>query len=221
MRSFFLGVFLLALAGLAVAQEVRVLVVYHSESGNTETMARALAHGARQVPGSQVLLRTYEEVAKEDLAAADAIALGSPVHMGDVAWQVRQAIVRWSMDFGYWESRALQNRPAAVFATGAMPSNGKEFTMMSLGGSLLQLGMVLVSPYGSFGASATTARPDPGVDDAEKKIATDLGERLARIAQQMKRGARQQDAVPLTSGASVSSGSSGGRREATPSAPVH
>ncbi len=198
MRSFLLATVLVMIAAGAFAQEVRVLVVYHSESGNTETMARALAHGARQIPGSQVLLRTYDEVSKEDLSAADAIALGSPVHMGDVAWQVRQAIVRWSMDFGFWESRALQNKSAAVFATGAMPSNGKEFTMMSLGSSLLQLGMVLVSPYGSFGASATTARPDPGVDDAEKKIATDLGERLARIAQQMKRGARQQEALPLS-----------------------
>ncbi len=173
-----------------------MLVVYHSESGNTETMARALAHGARQVAGTQVLLRTYDEVSKEDLSGADAIALGSPVHMGDVAWPVRQAIVRWSMEFGFWESRGLQNKAAAVFATGAMPSNGKEFTLMSLGSSLLQLGMVLVSPYGSFGASATTARPDPGVDDAEKKIATDLGERLARVAQQLKRGARQQDEIP-------------------------
>lgn len=195
MRLLFVNLLFLAMTASVLAQEVRVLVVYHSESGNTETMARALAHGARQVPGSQVLLRTYEEVSKEDLAAADAIALGSPVHMGDVAWPVRQAIVRWSMDFGFWESRGLQNKAGAVFATGAMPSNGKEFTMMSLGSSMLQLGMVLVSPYGSFGASATTARPDPGVDDAEKKIATDLGERLARITQQMKRGAR--DAQPV------------------------
>jgi NAD(P)H dehydrogenase (quinone) len=183
----------LALAFLcgALAQEVRVLVVYHSESGNTETMARALADGARRVDGSQVFLRTYPEVTKDDLSAADAIAFGSPVHMGDVAWPVRQAIVQWSMDFGFWESRQLQNKPAAVFATGAMPSNGKELTMMSLASSALQLGMVLVSPYGSLGASATTARPDPGVDEAERKIASDLGDRLARMAQQLKRGARQ------------------------------
>ncbi|MCW5964602.1 MAG: flavodoxin domain-containing protein [Bryobacterales bacterium] len=196
MRLFRILAFLMALTTVALCQEVRVLVVYHSESGNTETLARALAHGARQVSGSQVFLRTFEEVTKDDLAAADAIALGSPVHMGDVAWPVRQAIVRWSMDFGFWESRGLQDKAAAVFATGAMPSNGKEFTMMSLASSLLQLGTVLVSPYGSLGASATTARPDPGVDDAEKKIATDLGERLARMAQQLKRGARQQNEIP-------------------------
>jgi len=189
---------LLALAsgGGAVAQEVRVLVVYHSENGNTETLARALADGARRLDGSEVLLRTFAEVTKDELSSADALAFGSPVHMGDVAWPVRQAIVRWSMDFGFWESRQLENKPAAVFATGAMPSNGKEFTMMSLAGSALQLGMVLVSPYGSLGASATTSRPDPGVDEAERKIASDLGDRLARIAQQLKRGARQSPSLP-------------------------
>lgn len=173
----------------ALAADLKVLVVYHSESGHTETMAKSLAEGASRVEGCTVTLRTFADVSQDDLANADGIALGSPVHMGDVAWPVRQAIVRWSMDFGFWESRGLQNKAAAVFATGAMPSNGKEFTMMSLSSSLLQLGMVLVSPYGSHGASATTSRPDPGVDDAEKKIAADLGERLAQIALRLKRGA--------------------------------
>ena len=51
--------------------------------------------------------------------------------------------------------------------------------MISLATGLLQFGMVLVSPYGSLGASATTHRPDPGVDDAEKRIARDLGRKLA------------------------------------------
>jgi NAD(P)H dehydrogenase (quinone) len=186
-----LALAVLLLCAAASAQELRILVVYHSESGNTETMAQSLAEGAKRVKDCTVKLRSFEAVTKEDLAEADGIALGSPVHMGDVAWPVRQAIVRWSMEFGFWDNRGLQNKASAVFATGAMPSNGKEFTMMSLGTSLLQLGTVLVSPYGSFGASATTVRPDPGVDDAEKKIAADLGERLARVSLQLKRGAPQ------------------------------
>jgi hypothetical protein len=50
--------------------------------------------------------------------------------------------------------------------------------------------VVLVTPYGSLGASATTARPDPGVDEAEKKIARDLGRRLAETALRMKAGSK-------------------------------
>jgi len=177
----------LTLAAVSVpAAPVRILVVYHSESGHTETMAKSLAEGAQSVANTEAVLRSFDKVTPEDLASADGVAVGSPVHMGDVAWQVRQAMVRWSMEFGFWESRGLQNKPVAVFATGGLPSNGKELTMISLASSLLQLGMVLVTPYGSFGASATTSRPDPGVDDAEKKIAAGLGERLAQIAGKLK-----------------------------------
>lgn len=180
----------LACAITASAADVRVLVVYYSESGNTETLAKALAEGAAGVEGCEVIVRTFDKVSKEELTAADGIAIGSPVHIGDVPWPVRQAIIRWAMEFGLWESRGLQNKAAAVFVTGGLPSNGKEFTLMSLSGSLLQLGAVLVSPYGSLGASATTSRPDPGVDDAEKEIASLLGERLATIALRLKRGAK-------------------------------
>ncbi|MCL4784327.1 MAG: flavodoxin family protein [Bryobacterales bacterium] len=182
-----LAVALLATLSLA-AQGVRILVAYHSESGNTEKLAAAIARGAQSLEGAAVVVKRVSEVRKEDLTACDAVALGSPVHMGDAAWQVRQAIVRWAMEFGFWQSRSLTNKVAAVFATGAAPSNGKELTMMSLSAGLTQLGMVLVTPYGSLGASATTSKPDPGVDAAEEKIAEDLGRRLAEVARQMKRG---------------------------------
>ena len=177
------------------AQEpaARILVVYHSGTGNTQQMAEALAEGARGQDGVEAKLARFEDVTKQDLEQADGIALGSPVYMGDVAIEARQAAIRWSTDFGFWESRGLQNKVGAVFATGAFPSNGKEVTMLSLAQTLWQFGVVLVTPYGSLGASATTARPDPGVDDAEKKIASDLGRRLAEVSLQMKRGARARE----------------------------
>ncbi|MCZ2156068.1 MAG: flavodoxin family protein [Bryobacterales bacterium] len=178
----------IALSLTMAAEELRILVAYQSESGQTKILADAIAAGARTVESASVQVKSVADVTSEDLAAADGVALGSPVHMGDAAWQARRAIDRWAMEFGFWDSRALMNKPAAVFATGAFPSNGKELTMISLGAGLAQLGMVLVTPYGSFGASATTVKPDPGVDDAERKIASDLGRRLAEIALQLKRG---------------------------------
>ena len=186
-----LALFLTVSSLLAQAPDARILVVYHSGTGNTEQMAQALAEGARSLDGVEAKLARFDEATKKDLEQADGIALGSPVYMGDVAVEARQAAIRWSTDFGFWESRALQNKAGAVFATGAFPSNGKEVTMLSLAQTLWQFGVVLVTPYGSIGASATTARPDPGVDDAEKKIAHDLGRRLAEIALRMKRGAAE------------------------------
>ena len=184
---------LLAAATPSPGQEpLTILVAYYSQTGHTETLAKALAEGARSAGeegGVRVLLKEIEAVSKEDLESADGVAVGSPVHMGDVAWQVRRAFTDWSVEMGFWESRALENKAAAVFASGALPSNGKEFTLWSLGQSMLQFGMVLATPYGSMGASATTARPDPGVDEAERKVAADLGRRLTEIAGRMRRGA--------------------------------
>ena len=189
------AIVVLAMLPTLWAQEprARVLVIYHSGTGNTQQMAEALAEGARSLEGVEAELRRFGEETQEELAQADGIALGSPVYLGDVAIEARQAAIRWSNDFGFWESRGLQNKVGAVFATGAFPSNGKEITMLSLAQTLWQFGVVLVTPYGSIGASATTARPDPGVDDAEKKIAHDLGRRLAETAVRMKAGAQALD----------------------------
>jgi NAD(P)H dehydrogenase (quinone) len=179
---------LVALASVGHAAEpVRVLVAYSSETGNTEKMAGGVAEGVRSA-GAEAVLRRITEVSKADLERADAVMLGSPVHMGDVSAEMRRALVAWSGDFGFWESRGLQNKVGAVFATGGAPSNGKEFTMMSMALTLLQFGMVLVSPYGGLGASATTGGPETeqGVNEWELNQARELGKRVVAIAQQMK-----------------------------------
>jgi len=172
---------------LPAAADVRILVAYHSKSGNTEEMAKALAEGVRKVDGTKVSVKRIKDVTKADLEKADGLAVGSPVYMGDVAPEVRSAFIKWSTDFGFWDSRGLQDKAGAVFATGAFPSNGKEFTMLSMAQSLAQFGVVLVTPYGTMGASATTYKPDPGVDEVEAGIARDLGKRLAEIAGRLKK----------------------------------
>lgn len=164
-----------------------VLVAYHSQSGNTEAMAEALADGARG-NGAEVVVKRIGDVSKEDLEAADAVALGSPVHMGDVAVEVRTALVDWAYGKGFWRSRGLRNKACAVFTTGGAPSNGKEFTMLSMALGLLQYGMVLVTPYGGLGASATTGIPDheKGVGEHERKEARELGARLVEVAKLLR-----------------------------------
>ncbi|HZS49835.1 MAG TPA: flavodoxin domain-containing protein [Bryobacterales bacterium] len=170
---------------------VEVLVAYYSETGNTEKMAQGVAAGASRVAGTHVTVKKIGSVTKQDLLRADAVVLGSPVHMGDAAVEVRRALVDWSMKYEFFESKQLQDKVAGVFATGGAPSHGKELTMMSMAVSLLQLGMVLVSPYSGFGASATTATPEGkhGVADWELNEARELGERVAQVARKMKFGA--------------------------------
>ena len=184
----FLRIILIALLSTALyGQQINVLVAYHSQTGNTSKMADALAEGAES-EGAKIFVKSISDVTQQDLEEADAVALGSPVHMGDVAVEIRKALVSWAYDFGFWRSRGLQNKPCAVFATGGAPSNGKEFTMLSMALGMLQYGMVLVTPYGGLGASATTGIPEheKGVGDHELEEARNLGIRLAQVAALLK-----------------------------------
>ena len=60
----------------------RILIVYHSQTGNTEKMAEAVAQGARTVEGVEVFLKKAVDATLEDLLAANGLALGTPENFG-------------------------------------------------------------------------------------------------------------------------------------------
>ncbi len=68
----------------------RVVVVYHSGYGHTQRMAQSVAQGA----GAELLAIDADgnlpEGGWEQLAAADAIVMGSPTYMGMVSWQFKK-----------------------------------------------------------------------------------------------------------------------------------
>ena len=59
---------------------VKVVVVYDSKSGNTESMAQAVAKGSRSVPQADVALKKVDQTNLEDLLNADVIIVGSPTY---------------------------------------------------------------------------------------------------------------------------------------------
>lgn len=59
----------------------KVLIAYWSSSGNTETMAKAIAEGAKNA-GAEVALKTVGEVSPDMVKAAGSLAFGCPA-MGD------------------------------------------------------------------------------------------------------------------------------------------
>lgn len=55
-----------------------VIVLFDSRSGNTRTVAEAIADGARMVPGVEPELMDAQQLDMDRLAAAAALAVGSP-----------------------------------------------------------------------------------------------------------------------------------------------
>lgn len=64
-----------------------LLVVYHTQTGHTEAMARAVVRGARhpEVSGVEVHLRRAMDAGLADLLRADAVAFGTPENFGQIS----------------------------------------------------------------------------------------------------------------------------------------
>ena len=131
---------------------IQILVAYHSLSGNTERMAEAVAEGARMVSHTQVVVKRVGAVTAEELFAADAIVLGSPVYWSNMAGEVKTFIDDWQFKFGVFPEFKLRNKVGAAFATGGQISSGKELTMLSILAAMLGNYMITVSGGGAFGA---------------------------------------------------------------------
>ena len=65
----------------------KILILYYSQTGNTEKMAKAVAEGAKNTNNVEVELNYYVEA--EDLNAFDAILVGTPTYHHDVPIDIK------------------------------------------------------------------------------------------------------------------------------------
>ncbi|MCX6675132.1 MAG: NAD(P)H-dependent oxidoreductase [Methanothrix sp.] len=92
----------------------RILIVYHTLSGNTEKMAKAFADGAKSVQGTEVVLKKAFDATLEDLLGCDAIAFGSADYFSYIAGALKDFF-----DRTYYPSQGkVIGKPYAAFATG-------------------------------------------------------------------------------------------------------
>src|SRR5512140_3065250 len=143
----------------------KVLVLYYSMYGHVETMAEAVAEGARGVEGAEVTIKRVpdlvpEEVARkagakvdqaapiatvDELPDYDAIIFGTPTRFGNMAAQMRNFLDQTG---GLWAKGALIGKVGSVFASTATQHGGQETTITSFHTTLLHHGMVIVGvPY--------------------------------------------------------------------------
>ncbi len=174
----------------APAGDVKVLIVYHSVTGNTEKMAQGVAEGANGVSGARVVLKKVGEATGEELLACDALIVGSPVYYANMAGEIKAFFDNWGLKFHLFTDFKMRNKIGGAFVTGGSISNGKETTMQSIHAAMLINQMSVVSGGGAFGASATTGPDSPGVDEMELEAARALGKRVAEFAAITKRGSK-------------------------------
>ena len=67
----------------------RILVVYHSQTGRTAKMARAVADGAKAVEHTEVVLKRACEATLEDLLVCSGLAVGTPENFGYMSGMIK------------------------------------------------------------------------------------------------------------------------------------
>ena len=160
---------------------MRVLVLYYSKGGNTRRLAEAVAEGAAQVDGVDVLMRHTREVTQEDFVSADGLIVGSPVYFGTMASQLKK-----ELDEFVGVRRKMENKIGAAFATAGDASGGKETTIMSIIQALLIYGLIIVgdpmSATGHYGTSCVGI-PDEKTEENGRK----LGRRVSELVKKLNR----------------------------------
>lgn len=73
---------------------ITILVVYHSQSGNTRRMAEAVARGASEIKGVNVVLKRALETTEQDLLDCHGLIIGSPEYFGYMAGAVKDLFDR-------------------------------------------------------------------------------------------------------------------------------
>jgi NAD(P)H dehydrogenase (quinone) len=146
----------------------KVLVLYYSSYGHVESMANAIAEGARSA-GAHVDIKRVPETAPaeaakaahfkldqkapvaniEELANYDAIVVGTPTRFGRIASQMASFLDQAG---GLWMRGALHGKVGGAFTSTATQHGGQEVTLFSIITNLLHFGMTIVGlPYSHQG----------------------------------------------------------------------
>lgn len=207
----------------AIRQPTKVVVVYYSATGNVSQLAHALGDAA-STTGADVRVRRVAETAPEeavasnprwqewldsctdeyatldDLAWADAIAIGSPTRFGGPASQLKAFL---DTTGGLWFSGVLATKVGTSFTSSSTQHGGLESTILAMNNIFYHWGSMVMplgyahehvarisgNPYGASFVSRKSAPPD---DDAIT-AARVQGERLAIITSDLMAGRHARD----------------------------
>ena len=147
---------------------VKVVVLFHSRSGNTLRIAQALADGARRVQGATAKVYRVPELTDEadllahrytgsafaeiqqfpvaepdDLKAFDVVLMGAPTHIGSMSAEMKRFIDRLGEN---WQRGDLRNKVGSAFTSASTIHGGHEMTLMGILTSMMHLGMIVVTP---------------------------------------------------------------------------
>ena len=100
----------------------KILMVYHSQTGNTERMAQAVCEGASRIEGTEVVIRRASDATLNDLLDCAGLALGTPENFGYMSGALKDFF-----DRTYYSARGkvkIFRKPYVVFISAGNDGSG-------------------------------------------------------------------------------------------------
>ncbi|MDI6806017.1 MAG: NAD(P)H-dependent oxidoreductase, partial [Candidatus Bathyarchaeia archaeon] len=151
---------------------------YDSKTGNTEKMALAVAEGAKQISGTEVILKRVDQTNLEDLKNADGIIMGSPTYYGQMSAKLKNLIDESVKIHG-----KLEGKVGAAFTSSGGTATGAETTLLSIIQAMLVHGMIVQGRANDkhYGATAVGSPRKEALE-----YCRELGKRVASLTAKLK-----------------------------------
>ncbi len=154
-----------------MADRPGILVIYTSLSGNTESLARAIAEGAAEAGNKNVdvAIKKARDVERADIDNASALAFGSPTYFSYMSGEMKMLFDR-ALPF----RSAFEGKPAIAFATG---EGGQLKCIESIEGILEFFGVKFTEKSDILSAGlAIQGKPDESALRQAKAVGRKLGD---------------------------------------------
>ena len=93
----------------------KIMVIFHSQSGHTERMARQVADGVASIENVELVFKRAAEATLDDLLQCDGLAIGSPEYFGYMSGMIKDFFDRtYEMARGRKE---IFKKPYVVFVS--------------------------------------------------------------------------------------------------------
>mgnify|MGYP001260561046 CR=1 FL=1 len=103
-----------------MSKKKRLLIVFHTQSGNTGRLAQAVLSGAASVPETEAICLRAFDAGTSDLLAADGLLIGTPENFGYMSGAIKDFF-----DRTYYPVEGLmQATPYAVFVSAGNDGTG-------------------------------------------------------------------------------------------------
>ena len=160
---------------------MRISIIYHSETGNTQKMAELVKEGCQKVSGIEAKCMPVDSVDETFLRESTAVILGSPTYEGACSWQMKR--------FLDTAPEGLADKLGGVFVSQNWPGGGgASFAEMTLIAGMLVHGMLVYSggiargmPYLHFGAVSQKAPDDTFYRERCVKLGENIGQKAVEL----------------------------------------